>query len=141
MRRVQLLLAALLLGGCSSVEPEAPPPVSWGSADFSSYVAMGTSVSMGIESGGLLDQNQRASAPALIAQQAGANGGTFVQPLVAFPGIPPLLELVSLNPLTLDRLPGVPPAGPYVARPADGYDGTYSNSTFTVGFSLGVGFP
>jgi lysophospholipase L1-like esterase len=120
--RLLLLLAALLLAGCTSVQPEAPPPVSWGRADFSSYVAMGTSVSMGIESGGLLDENQRASAPALIAQQAGANGGTFVQPLVAFPGIPPLLHLASLVPLTLDRLPGTPPAGPYVARPAGGYD-------------------
>ena len=122
MRRAFVFLAALALAGCSSIEPEVPAPVSWGSADFSSYVAMGTSVSMGIESGGLLDQNQRASAPAVIAQQAGANGGTFVQPLVAFPGIPPLLHLVSLNPLTLDRLQGTPPAGSYVARPDDGYD-------------------
>jgi len=120
--RLVLAAAALLLAGCSSLGPDAPPPVSWGSADFTSYVAMGTSVSMGIESGGLLDQNQLVSPPALIARQAGANGGTFVQPLVAFPGIPPLLHLASLNPLTLDRLPGAPPAGPYVARPADGYD-------------------
>jgi len=120
--RLLLLCALLLCAGCSSLGPDAPEPVTWGSADFTSYVAMGTSVSMGIESGGLLDQNQRASAPALIAQQAGANGGTFVQPLVASPGIPPLLHLASLNPLTLDRLPGSPPPGPYVARPADGYD-------------------
>ena len=114
-----LLVAAL---GCSSLGPSAPPPASWGSADFSSYVAMGTSVSMGIQSGGLLDENQLDSAPALIAQQAGANGGTFTQPLVATPGIPNLLTLVSLRPFQLGVLPGTPPAGPYVPRPPDGYD-------------------
>ena len=96
--------------------------MSWGSADFSSYVAMGTSVSMGIQSNGLLDQNQLVSVPALIAKQAGANGGTFVQPLVATPGIPNLLRIVSLNPFTLGVIPGTPPSGSYVVRPADGYD-------------------
>jgi lysophospholipase L1-like esterase len=118
-----LLLAALLLVlGCAKIDPIAPEVTTFGDADFSSYVAMGTSVSMGIQSGGLLDVNQLVSAPALIARQTGANGGIFVQPLVASPGIPNLLTVASLAPLTLDVLPGSPPAGPYVPRPPDGYD-------------------
>ena len=140
MRRV--LVLALLLAGCSSVGPSAPPPVSWGNADFSSYVAMGTSVSMGIQSGGLLDQNQLASPPYQIAKQAGANGGTFTQPLVASPGIPNLLTITSLSPFTLGVLPGTPPSGPYVPRPVDGYDNlAISGAVVANAIAQDSGFP
>jgi len=140
MKRV--LVFALLLAGCSSVGPSAPPPVSWGNADFSSYVAMGTSISMGIQSGGLLDQNQLESAPSQIAKQAGANGGTFTQPLVASPGIPNLLTITSLAPFTLGVLPGTPPSGPYVPRPADGYDNlAISGAVVANAIAQDTGFP
>ena len=138
----RLVLFALLLAGCSSLGPSEPPPVSWGSADFSSYVAMGTSISMGIQSAGLLDQNQLASAPAQIAKQTGANNGTFTQPLVATPGIPALLTITSLQPFTLGVLPGTPPSGPYVPRPADGYDNlAISGAVVANAIAQDAGFP
>jgi lysophospholipase L1-like esterase len=138
----RVLALALLLAGCTSVGPSAPPPVSWGNADFSSYVAMVTSVSMGIQSGGLLDQNQLESPPYQIAKQAGANGGTFTQPLVASPGIPNLLTITSLSPFTLGVLPGTPPSGPYVPRPADGYDNlAISGAVVANAIAQDAGFP
>src|SRR5258706_7251313 len=121
-RALAAALLALLALGCAKLDPLAPPATSTGEADFSSYVAMGTSVSMGFQSGGLLDQHQQTSVPNLIAQQTRANDGTFTQPLVAPPGIPNLLVLTSLAPVTFGTLPGTPPSGPHFPRPADGYD-------------------
>ncbi len=115
-------LLVLLASGCAKLDPIAPPASSTGEADFSSYVAIGTSVSMGIRSGGLLAQNQVTSVPRLIARQARANGGGFSQPLCGEPGLPNLITLVSLSPLTFSTLPGTPPSAPYNARPPDGYD-------------------
>ncbi len=63
--------------------------------DLSRYVALGDSVTAGFVSGSLLDWYQDRSYPALLAQQAGA--ATFEQPLVSQPGIPAILELVSLQ--------------------------------------------
>ncbi|MEP7027170.1 MAG: SGNH/GDSL hydrolase family protein [Candidatus Eisenbacteria bacterium] len=115
-------LIAVLTAGCAKLDPIAPPPLSTGGADFSSYVALGTSVSMGIQSGGLLANYQAVSFPALIARQAHANNDFFRQPLCNYPGLPNLIRLVSLSPLTFGTLPGTPPAAPYAPRPADGYD-------------------
>ena len=119
------LAAALLACSCSGLDPlERPTPVT-GEADFSSYVAMGTSISMGIQSAGLVEEFQRVSFPALLAQATGANGGTFVQPLVPDPGIPPLFEFrgfsVEGQPFFTPR-PGAQPSGPSTPRPPDGYD-------------------
>ncbi|MEO6462286.1 MAG: hypothetical protein ABIP29_04360, partial [Candidatus Eisenbacteria bacterium] len=83
------LLLAVFAGACSSLDPIARPAAVTGEADFSSYVAIGTSISMGIQSAGLTRQYQRFSFPALLADAVGANGGNFVQPLVPDPGIPP----------------------------------------------------
>jgi len=121
-RALAAALLALAIAGCAKLDPLSPPATSTGQADFSNYVAMGTSVSMGIQSNGLLDQHQLTSVPNLIARQAGANDGVFTQPLVASPGIPNLLVLTSLAPLTFSTLPGTPPSAPHVPRPADGYD-------------------
>ncbi len=121
-----LLLAALALQGCSSLDPIERPAAVTGSADFSSYVALGTSISMGIQSNGLVEDFQRNSFPALVADATAANGGSFTQPLVATPGIPPVLEVVGFSPTTgvpiLAPRPGTPPTAPTTPRPADGYD-------------------
>jgi lysophospholipase L1-like esterase len=125
-RAAAALLAACALAGasCAKLDPIGPPLAVTGDADFSRYVAIGTSVSMGIQNGGLVDEFQRNSFPALLAARTGANGGNFVQPLVASPGIPPVLELAGFTPTGLPILasrPGAPPAAPYVPRPASGY--------------------
>ena len=81
MMRALVVLVAVLLGAgaCSSLDPIERPDAVTGEADFSSYVAMGTSISMGIHSAGLVDEYQRTSFPALLAAATGANGGNFVQ--------------------------------------------------------------
>jgi len=119
------LAAALVAAGCSSLDPiERPAPVT-GNADFSSYVAIGTSITMGIQSNGLVEDLQVHAFPALVADAAGANGGSFVQPLVPTPGILPVLEVTGLTPSGLPIItqrPGTAPAGPSTPRPIDGYD-------------------
>jgi lysophospholipase L1-like esterase len=141
-RALAAALLVLIAAGCAKLDPLAPPTTSTGEADFSNYVAMGTSVSMGIQSAGLLDQYQLKSVPNLIAHQAGANGGVFTQPLVASPGIPNLLVLTSLSPLTFSTLPGTPPSAPYIPRPADGYDNlSISGAVVAAAIAQPTGFP
>jgi lysophospholipase L1-like esterase len=77
--------------------------------NFEQYVALGDSLTAGYASGGLTQFYQERSYPAMLAMQAGAPD--FQQPIVSDPGLPPLLELVTLFPLTLeapDVAPGVP---------------------------------
>ena len=64
--------------------------------NFSVYVALGDSLTAGVESASLVSTHQVNSFPALIARAAGVTG--FEQPLVSEPGIPPELTLVSLAP-------------------------------------------
>src|SRR5687768_11865429 len=120
--RALLSIAALgafaVAAGCSSLDPiERPAPVT-GTADFSNYVAVGTSISLGIESGSLNVTGQGYSFPSLIAQATNVDGGAgFVQPLVALAGIPPVLELVGFT-VEGQRIivprPGPPPSGPFI---------------------------
>jgi len=74
--------------------------------DFTRYVAIGDSLTAGFMSGGLVQSSQVNSYPALIHRQATGGDAGFQQPLVSAPGIPPLLQLVSLSPLVITRLPG-----------------------------------
>jgi len=80
-----------------------------GSADFSRFVALGDSLGAGFVSGGLVRGAQEDSVPALIARQA--TGQIIRQPLVAPPGLPPLLQLSSLSPLVIAPLPVTGPPG------------------------------
>ncbi len=70
-----------------------------GQANFSRYVALGDSLTAAFSSGGLLDQVQNNSYPALISRQTGGSG--FQQPTVSAPGIPALLDLATLSPLVI----------------------------------------
>ena len=93
LRNLGIALAALALAGCSKTKPIVAPSVSSGSADFSVVAAIGTSVSAGYESGGLVVHHQRKAFPYAFAKQVGA---TFAIPSVTADGIPPLLQIVSL---------------------------------------------
>ncbi|MFD2246879.1 SGNH/GDSL hydrolase family protein [Pontibacter ruber] len=74
------LFASVLLTGCSP-EIDTPAP-SAGEADFTSYIAVGNSLSAGYADGGLTRKGQLASLPAILAQQLDyAGGGEFKQPL------------------------------------------------------------
>jgi lysophospholipase L1-like esterase len=69
--------------------------------DASRYVAIGDSLTAGFNSGGLVQDVQRNSYPALIFRQATGASAGFEQPLVTRPGLPALLELRSLSPLII----------------------------------------
>src|SRR5207244_11375254 len=70
-RRLVLLAAtaAVLIAGCGKIAALVAPGFKSGSADFSVYAAMGTSISAGYESGGLVVTHQQRSFPWLFAHQ------------------------------------------------------------------------
>ena len=86
MRRTLALLTLLALAGATPALAQVDPP---------RHLALGDSLTAGFASGGLVQYYQERSYPALLAQQAGVAAG-FEMPLVSEPGLPPLLELVSL---------------------------------------------
>ncbi len=79
-------LIGLTVAGCA---PEFDNPVKnmsykSGNADFSTYVAVGDSLTAGYADGALYLDGQKHSYPALLAQSfAQAGGGSFTQPLVS----------------------------------------------------------
>lgn len=78
--------AVALLGlGLAACQPELDAPnADRGSADFTSYVAIGNSLTAGFQSGGLANFGITTSYPAILAQQfAKVGGGEFVSPTFA----------------------------------------------------------
>src|SRR5262245_1825785 len=90
-----LALGAALSAGCGKIDPITQPAPKSGNADFTRYVATGTSVTAGWESGGLVDHHQRQGYAYLFARQAGAL--SFTIPSVSADGFPPLLRIRSLS--------------------------------------------
>ena len=89
---LMLFVAAALLGGsgCDNSTPNGPM-TGLGGATINKYVAIGNSLSAGYQSNGLYQSAQVYSFTNQIAQQlkiAGANLGTFEQPLYSDPGTP-----------------------------------------------------
>jgi len=83
-------LAGLLATGCdleapghSTLTVEQPS----GAAVFGNYVAAGNSLTAGFMDGGLMMAGQATSFPQLIATQMGYPAGSFMQPLLASPGL------------------------------------------------------
>jgi len=95
-------LAAALIAGCGEIAPLAAPAARSGDANFSVYAAMGTSITAGWQSGGLVDYHQRHSYAAVFARQAGS--ATFTEPTVSPDGLPPLLRILSLSPLIISNI-------------------------------------
>ncbi|HEX3968629.1 MAG TPA: SGNH/GDSL hydrolase family protein [Edaphobacter sp.] len=97
----QLLLAALSLSlaACSSGSSNPLAPIQAAQAknagNFSNTVFLGDSLTAGYQSGSLLDTQQVHGWAPVVAKQAGFN---IVQPLIAFPGAPNVLQLVSVGP-------------------------------------------
>jgi lysophospholipase L1-like esterase len=63
--------------------------------NFSNTVFLGDSLTAGFQSGSLLDTTQVHGWAPVLAAQAGFN---IIQPLIAYPGAPNVLQLVSLGP-------------------------------------------
>lgn len=98
----------ILLATCLAALLAAPAIAQ---VDFTRYVALGDSLTAGFVGGGLMDYYQYRSYPALLAQQAGT--ATFEMPLIAPPGLGPVLELKSLAPLAIGPTDVPPPADPF----------------------------
>jgi len=106
-----LALAAALAGcqgPCSSIERINGPALSANGVDFSTFVAVGTSLTAGYESGGVVNRHQVHSFPALFAQQVGKSvqmdgKGSFSQPAIDGDGLDMLLQITNYSPLTLSN--------------------------------------
>jgi hypothetical protein len=78
-----LALLGLALGGCQPDLDDNRPTADAGPLNFNSYVAVGNSLTSGYSDGGLYNEAQATSYPALLAQQFAKTGkgpATFVQP-------------------------------------------------------------
>lgn len=109
VRNSMLLLVAFIA---------APLLAARGTANFTTFVAIGDSYGAGIESGSLNLNHQPFSWPAVIARQAGVTD--FQQPLVSFPGIGNELQLIDIIrfPPTITPAPGTAaPINLNLARP------------------------
>lgn len=112
---VALLLAGTTLAaGCVEDATDLARPDTEVERLFARYVALGNSITAGIQSAGLTPESQAAAYPVLLAAMADAN---FNIPLVNAPGCPP--PLAQPFPLgTATTAPGVPcalratPVGP-----------------------------
>jgi lysophospholipase L1-like esterase len=82
-------VAAGVLGCGSSSSPKSNTP------GFETTVVIGDSLSAGFQNGSLLDSQQPNGFASLIAKQGGFN---LVLPLIAPPGAPAVLQLISLGP-------------------------------------------
>lgn len=81
-----LALLGLTLGSCQPELEDNRPTADAGQLNFSSYVAVGNSLTSGYADGGLYNEAQASSYPAILAQQFAKTGkgpASFVQPSFA----------------------------------------------------------
>jgi lysophospholipase L1-like esterase len=100
----------MLSAGCKEDETtvtQPPPPPNTGSANFTTYVAVGNSVTAGYQSDALSQRDQPQSFTNLLAKQVQT---PFEIPLIKDPGIGGRIRVVSLSPLTLVQEQSVPPS-------------------------------
>ncbi len=118
LRRGIALVALLALAGCggrSSTQLQSAGQKNAG--NFSETIFVGDSLTAGYQSGSLLDTQQIHGWAPLVATQAKF---PITLPLIAFPGAPNVLTLVSLNPLTLGTAPGTTTGrDDFAAQPTD----------------------
>jgi hypothetical protein len=112
---ILLLALGVMAGGCGKIGPitgAANPPLTGGNADLTTYVALGTSISAGYQSGGLTVAHQSRAFPSLFARQIGQ--ATFTIPSVSADGLQPLLRIAGVTPTgsviinNTGRTPGAP---------------------------------
>jgi lysophospholipase L1-like esterase len=72
--------------------------------NFSNTIFLGDSLTAGFQSDSLLDTTQVHGWAPVLAAQAGFN---IVQPLIAYPGAPNVLQLESISPLVIAPVPGM----------------------------------
>lgn len=106
MKNFAKIASAVLLSAVVAL----PMFAARGSANFSSFVALGDSYGVGYSNGSMNERHQQWSWPAIIARQVGltlctpgaaATDNCFAQPLVSYPGIGPELQLINVAPTIL----------------------------------------
>jgi lysophospholipase L1-like esterase len=99
---------ALAISGCASgsSNPLAPIQAAQGknAGNFTTTVFLGDSLTAGYQSGSLLDTQQVHGWANLLATQAAFN---ISLPLIAPPGAPNVLQLVTVHPLVITTTPGI----------------------------------
>jgi hypothetical protein len=131
LRIASVLLLAASLAGCqgpcqklAGIPGVAGPALTSGTADFTRYVAVGTNLSAGYQSAGLVNRHQLHAFPAYFAQQLGktvlsSGAGDFSFPAVDGFGIAPLLQLRSISPLVISNSGLAPGSAINIAQAAD----------------------
>jgi hypothetical protein len=118
-KRASLLLAvaAVVAASCSKIEPLTAPGLAAGRANFSVVAALGSGITAGYQSGGLVNRHQTHSYVSLFAQQVGAH--SLDLPLIDGDGIPPLLQLQHLYPppIQIGRISSTPGVQTQLALP------------------------
>lgn len=86
-RRFRLIALALpfVVAGCYTSGTLDAPDLSNNDGLFTRFVAIGTSISSGLQSAGINDSTQQRAFPVLVAEQAGA---AFFRPSLNLPGCP-----------------------------------------------------
>ncbi len=90
---VSAAMVMALATGCGILHQKTPHPTS--GPNFATTVFIGDSLTAGFQNGSLLDSQQPNGYANLIAKQAGFK---VALPLIAPPGAPPVLQLVSVGP-------------------------------------------
>ncbi|NGP89606.1 SGNH/GDSL hydrolase family protein [Fodinibius halophilus] len=101
---LSLAFLLALVTGCKDYNDLDPAANNSGDADFSSYVAVGNSLTAGLQNGALYESAQKYSFPKLLARQMNKSE-SFEQPLISNPGIGSggRIELSNLDPLVTTR--------------------------------------
>lgn len=93
------LTSFVIFYGCEDRSDLTAPDVDTGNADFTRYVALGNSLTAGVQSGALFQSGQNYSYAALIAKQVNT---TFEIPFISDPGLPSgangRIEVISIDP-------------------------------------------
>ncbi len=98
-----LSIIALVIIGCEDYTDLTAPELNLGTADFTRFVSVGNSLTMGEQSSSVFKSAQMYSFGNIIAKQVGA---TYAQATFSEPGTAGRLEIASLNPFTTYTNPG-----------------------------------
>jgi lysophospholipase L1-like esterase len=98
-----LTFIVLSIIGCEDYNELTAPAINFGSADFTRFVCLGNSLTMGEQSSSIFESAQKYSFGNIIAKHVGT---IFAQATFSEPGTPGRLEVASLSPFTLYVNPG-----------------------------------
>ena len=92
----------IFIGCADRSEINSPEKVSTGEANFNKFVAIGNSLTAGMQNSSLYENAQQYSFGNLIAKQVGVE---FQQPIISDPGIGGRIEIKSLDPFSTKTQP------------------------------------